>query len=61
MNLTDMLKDLVVQKSEGQGETLPLSALVPQAQPRRRFEGLEALARSIREQGSPRGSGWPPC
>jgi len=46
-----MLKDLVVQKSEGQGETLPLSALVPQAQPRRRFEGLEALARSIREQG----------
>ena len=51
MNLTDMLKDLVVQKSEGQGETLPLSALVPQAQPRRRFEGLEALARSIREQG----------
>ena len=51
MNLTDMLKDLVVQKSEGQGETLPLSALVPQAQPRRRFEGLEALAESIREQG----------
>jgi len=51
VNLTDMLKDLVVQKSEGQGETLPLSALVPQAQPRRRFEGLEALARSIREQG----------
>ena len=51
MNLTDMLKDLVVQKSEGQGETLPLSALDPQAQPRRRFEGLEALARSIREQG----------
>jgi ParB family chromosome partitioning protein len=46
-----MLKDLVVQKSEGQGETLPLSALVPQAQPRRRFEGLEALAESIREQG----------
>ena len=51
MNLTDMLKDLVVQKSEGQGETLPLSALVPQAQPRRRFEGLEALAESIREKG----------
>jgi ParB family chromosome partitioning protein len=51
VNLTDMLKDLVVQKSEGQGETLPLSALVPQAQPRRRFEGLEGLARSIREQG----------
>ena len=51
MNLTDMLKDLVVQKSEGQGETLPLSALVPQAQPRRRFEGLEVLAESIREQG----------
>jgi len=51
VNLTDMLKDLVVQKSEGQGETLPLSALVPQAQPRRRFEGLEALAESIREQG----------
>jgi len=51
VNLTDMLKDLVVQKSEGQGETLPLSALVPQAQPRRRFEGLEVLAESIREQG----------
>ncbi|MGC8876491.1 ParB/RepB/Spo0J family partition protein [Thermus sp.] len=30
---------------------LPLEALVPQAQPRKRFEGLEALAESIREKG----------
>ncbi len=33
------------------GKSLPLEALVPQAQPRRRFEGLEALAQSIREKG----------
>jgi len=32
-------------------ETVPLSALVPQAQPRKRFEALEALAQSIREKG----------
>nr|WP_051130714.1 ParB/RepB/Spo0J family partition protein [Thermus islandicus] len=30
---------------------LPLEALVPQAQPRKRFEALEALAESIREKG----------
>ncbi|MCL6569879.1 MAG: ParB/RepB/Spo0J family partition protein, partial [Meiothermus silvanus] len=34
-----------------QTSALPLEDLVPQAQPRRRFEGLEALAESIREQG----------
>ncbi len=32
-------------------ETLPLEALVPSPQPRRRFENLEALAESIREKG----------
>nr|WP_233493264.1 ParB/RepB/Spo0J family partition protein [Meiothermus sp. Pnk-1] len=31
--------------------TLPLSALSPTPQPRRRFEGLEELAASIKEQG----------
>jgi ParB family chromosome partitioning protein len=34
-----------------QASTLPLKDLLPQAQPRRRFESLEALAESIREQG----------
>nr|WP_241374269.1 ParB/RepB/Spo0J family partition protein [Thermus arciformis] len=33
------------------GRVLPLEALVPSAQPRRRFENLEALAESIREKG----------
>nr|WP_252973366.1 ParB/RepB/Spo0J family partition protein [Thermus thermophilus] len=33
------------------GKTLPLEALVPSPQPRKRFEGLEALAHSIREKG----------
>jgi ParB family chromosome partitioning protein len=32
-------------------EVVPLSVLVPQAQPRRRFENLETLAESIREKG----------
>jgi ParB family chromosome partitioning protein len=32
-------------------EVVPLSVLVPQAQPRRRFQNLEALAESIREKG----------
>jgi ParB family chromosome partitioning protein len=32
-------------------EVVPLSVLVPQTQPRRRFENLEALAESIREKG----------
>jgi ParB family chromosome partitioning protein len=32
-------------------EVVPLSVLVPQAQPRRRFDNLEALAQSIREKG----------
>jgi ParB family chromosome partitioning protein len=34
-----------------QTSTLPLKDLLPQAQPRRRFESLEALAESIRQQG----------
>jgi ParB family chromosome partitioning protein len=39
-------------KEEASGtEVVPLSVLVPQAQPRRRFENLEALAQSIREKG----------
>jgi ParB family chromosome partitioning protein len=33
------------------GKALPLEALVPSPQPRRRFENLEALAQSIREKG----------
>jgi ParB family chromosome partitioning protein len=33
------------------GKSLPLEALVPSPQPRRRFENLEALAQSIREKG----------
>ncbi|MEZ0348099.1 MAG: ParB/RepB/Spo0J family partition protein [Thermus sp.] len=38
--------------SESRGERfLPLEALVPSPQPRKRFEGLEALAHSIREKG----------
>ncbi len=32
-------------------EVVPLSALVPSPQPRKRFEGLEALAESVREKG----------
>jgi len=32
-------------------EVVPLSALVPSPQPRKRFENLEALAHSIREKG----------
>jgi ParB family chromosome partitioning protein len=37
--------------SAGEASLLPLSALVPSPQPRRRFENLEALAQSIREKG----------
>jgi ParB family protein len=37
--------------SAGETSFLPLSALVPSPQPRRRFENLEALAESIREKG----------
>ena len=33
------------------GKSLPLEALIPSPQPRRRFEALEALAQSIREKG----------
>lgn len=41
----------LARKEEGREERLPLDSLVPQAQPRRRFESLEALAESVREQG----------
>jgi ParB family chromosome partitioning protein len=37
--------------SAGETSSLPLLALVPSPQPRRRFENLEALAESIREKG----------
>jgi ParB family chromosome partitioning protein len=37
--------------SAGEASSLPLSALVPSPQPRKRFENLEALAESIREKG----------
>ncbi|MGC8968124.1 MAG: ParB/RepB/Spo0J family partition protein [Thermus sp.] len=42
---------LAAKGDAGGTETVPLEALVPQAQPRKRFEGLEALAESIREKG----------
>ncbi|WP_117236614.1 ParB/RepB/Spo0J family partition protein [Thermus sediminis] len=45
------LKGLVEEAKSPATSHLPLSALVPEAQPRRRFEGLEALAESIREKG----------
>ncbi|WP_277621436.1 ParB/RepB/Spo0J family partition protein [Thermus arciformis] len=38
-------------KEEAGAERLPLEALVPSPQPRKRFENLEALAESIREKG----------
>jgi ParB family chromosome partitioning protein len=42
------------KRAQGAGRevvTVPLEALVPSPQPRRRFENLEALAESIREKG----------
>jgi ParB family chromosome partitioning protein len=42
---------LAVKEEAFGTEVVPLSVLVPQAQPRRRFENLEALAESIREKG----------
>ena len=38
-------------RTEGADSHLPLEALLPSPQPRRRFENLEALAESIREKG----------
>jgi len=48
---TALLKGKRVQGAGREVVTVPLEALVPSPQPRRRFENLEALARSIREQG----------
>lgn len=39
------------QSQQGLKQTLPLSALSPSAQPRKRFEGLSELAASIQERG----------
>jgi ParB family chromosome partitioning protein len=41
----------LARKEEGREERLPLDSLVPQAQPRRRFESLDSLAESVRKQG----------
>jgi len=45
------LKGLVEEAKSPATSHLPLEALVPSPQPRRRFENLEALAQSIREKG----------
>lgn len=50
MNRLEEVLGTVLLKAR-QASTLPLEDLIPQAQPRRRFESLEALAESIREQG----------
>jgi len=43
--------ELRVERPSGEEARLPLDLLVPSPQPRKRFEGLEALAHSIREKG----------
>jgi len=48
---TALLKGKRAQGAGREVVTVPLEALLPSPQPRRRFENLEALARSIREQG----------
>jgi ParB family chromosome partitioning protein len=48
---TALLKGKRAQGAGREVATVPLEALLPSPQPRRRFENLEALARSIREQG----------
>ena len=48
---TALLKGKRAQGAGREVVTVPLEALVPSPQPRRRFEGLEAIAESIREQG----------
>jgi ParB family chromosome partitioning protein len=54
--LDEVLGTALLKGKRGQGAgrevvTVPLEALVPSPQPRRRFENLEALAESIREKG----------
>jgi ParB family chromosome partitioning protein len=48
---TALLKGKRVQGAGREVVTVPLEALLPSPQPRRRFENLEVLAESIREQG----------
>jgi len=48
---TALLKGKRAQGAGREVVTVPLEALVPSPQPRRRFENLEALAESIRERG----------
>jgi len=48
---TALLKGKRAQGAGREVVTVPLEALLPSPQPRRRFENLEALAQSIREQG----------
>jgi ParB family chromosome partitioning protein len=45
------LEEMEKKPAQAGGKVLPLEALVPSPQPRRRFENLEALAESIREKG----------
>jgi ParB family chromosome partitioning protein len=45
------LEEMEKKPVQAGGKVLPLEALVPSPQPRRRFENLEALAESIREKG----------
>ena len=48
---TALLKGKRAQGAGREVVTVPLEALVPSPQPRRRFENLEVLAESIREKG----------
>jgi ParB family chromosome partitioning protein len=45
------LEEMEKKPVQAGGKALPLEALVPSPQPRRRFENLEALAESVREKG----------
>jgi ParB family chromosome partitioning protein len=45
------LEEMEKKPVQAGGKAVPLEALVPSRQPRRRFENLEALAESIREKG----------
>ena len=45
------LEEMEKKPVQAGGKAVPLEALLPSPQPRRRFENLEALAESIREKG----------
>jgi ParB family chromosome partitioning protein len=45
------LEEMEKKPVQAGGKAVPLEALVPSPQPRRRFQNLEALAESIREKG----------